>query len=44
MMSNLKDFEVQEMMLQIKAAEMGILLDRTPKCHCELAGEGIEYA
>jgi hypothetical protein len=19
-------------------------MDRTPKCHCELAGEGIEYA
>jgi len=44
MMSNLKDFEVQETMLQIKAAEMGILLDRTPKCHCKLAEEGIEYA
>jgi hypothetical protein len=44
LMSNLKDFEVQETMLQVKAAEMGILLDRTPKCHCELAGEGIEYA
>jgi len=23
---------------------MGIAIDRTPKCHCELAGEGIEYA
>jgi hypothetical protein len=44
LMSNLKDFEVQETMLQVKAAEMGILLDRTPKCNCELAGEGIEYA
>jgi hypothetical protein len=43
LMSNLKDFEVQETLLQIKAAEMGFLLDRTPKCHCELAGEGIEY-
>ena len=21
---------------------MGVLVDRTPKCHCELAGEGIE--
>jgi len=43
-MSNLKDFEAQETMLQLKAAEMGVLMDRTPKCHCELAGEGIEYA
>ena len=23
---------------------MGILVDCMPKCHCELAGEGIEYA
>jgi hypothetical protein len=44
LMSNLKDFESQETMLQLKAKEMGILMDRTPKCHCELAGEGIEYA
>jgi hypothetical protein len=44
LMSNLKDFEVQETMLQVKAKQMGIFIDRTPKCHCELAGEGIEYA
>jgi len=23
---------------------MGVIIDRTPKCHCELAGEGIEYS
>jgi hypothetical protein len=44
LMSNLKDFEAQETMLQLKAREMGVSMDRTPKCHCELAGEGIEYA
>jgi hypothetical protein len=44
LMSNLKDFETQETMLYLKAREMGMLIDRTPKCHCELAGEGIEYA
>jgi hypothetical protein len=22
---------------------MGVILDQTPKCHCKLAGEGIEY-
>jgi hypothetical protein len=43
-MSNLKDFEGQETMLQLKATKMGVFMDRTPKCHCELAGEGIEYA
>jgi hypothetical protein len=44
LMSNLKDFHGQATMLQLKATEMGIFIDRTPKCHCELAGEGIEYA
>jgi hypothetical protein len=44
LMSNLKDFETQETMLCLKAREMGVMIDRTPKCHCELAGEGIEYA
>jgi hypothetical protein len=44
LMSNLKDFEAQETMLQLKAKEMGLFMDRTPKCHCELAREGIEYA
>ena len=23
---------------------MGVLVDQTPKCHCELAGKGIEYS
>jgi hypothetical protein len=45
LMSNLKDFETQETsMLCLKAREIGIMIDRTPKCHCKLAGEGIEYA
>ena len=44
LISNLKDFEMQETMLCLKAREMGITIARMPKCHCELAGEGIEYA
>jgi hypothetical protein len=45
LMSNLSDFETQEeTMLQIKASEMGVFMDRTPKCHCELVGKGVEYA
>ena len=24
--------------------KMGVLVDRTPKCHCKLAGEGVEYS
>ena len=30
--------------VHIKATEMAVFMDRTLKCHCELAGEGIEYA
>jgi hypothetical protein len=44
LMTSLKDFETQETMLCIKARETGIMIGRTPKCHCELAGEGIKYA
>ena len=43
-MSNCEDFEEEESLLQAMGREMGITVDRTPKCHCELAGEGIEYA
>jgi hypothetical protein len=44
LLANCADFENEETMLQAKGQEMGILVDRTPKCHCELAGEGIEYS
>jgi len=40
LMSRCQDFEEEETLLQ----SMGIAVDRTPKCHCELAGEGIEYS
>ena len=41
---NCLDFEEEEILLQSMGREMGVLVDRTPKCHCELAGEGIEYS
>ncbi len=44
LMSNCEDFEEEESLLQAMGREMGVTVDRTPKCHCELAGEGIEYA
>ena len=44
LLSNCRDFEEEESMLQTMGRKMGILVDRTPKCHCELAGEGIEYS
>ena len=39
-----KDFEEEESLLQATGRELNVLIDRTPKCHCELAGEGIEYS
>ena len=38
------DFAEEEMLLQSKGSALGVLVDHTPKCHCELAGEGIEYS
>jgi hypothetical protein len=43
LMGNCEDFEEDESLLQANGHEMGVLVDRMPKCHCELAGEGIEY-
>ena len=43
LMANCTDFANEETLLQHKGREMGVLVDRTPKCHPELAGEGIEY-
>jgi hypothetical protein len=41
---NCLDFEEEETLLQSMGKEMGVLVDRTQKCHCELAGERIEYS
>jgi hypothetical protein len=40
---NCEDFKEEESLLQANRCEMGVLVDRTLKCHCELAGEGIKY-
>ena len=42
-MSVLPDFENEETLLQYYGRLLGVTVDRTPKCHPELAGEGIEY-
>ena len=44
LMTNCTDFEEEESLLQSMGRRMGILVDRTPKCHCEMAGEGVEYS
>ena len=42
-MSTCTDFVEEETMLQLMVRKMGMEVDRTPKCHAEMAGEGIEY-
>ena len=37
------DFENAETNLQMIARSLGVTAERTPKFHCEMAGEGIEY-
>jgi len=44
LLSNCKDFEEEESLLQAMGQKMAVSVDRTPKYHCELAGEGIEYS
>jgi hypothetical protein len=44
LMTSCTDFKEEETMLQSIGAKMGILVNRSPKCHCEIAGEGLEYS
>jgi hypothetical protein len=44
LMSSCTDFEEEETMLQSMATMICVQVDRSPKCHCEIAGEGIKYA
>ena len=37
------DFKNEMTLLQYHASKLGVTLDRSPKCHPEIAGEGIEY-
>jgi hypothetical protein len=43
MVLNLLEFEEEESLLQSMGCSMGVIIDHTPKCHCEFAGEGIKY-
>ena len=42
-MSKQPDFLEEETLLQYYARELGVESDRSPKCHPEIAGEGIEF-
>ncbi len=43
LLGNCNNFINEESMLQCYGRLMGVTVDRAPKCHCEMAGEGIEY-
>jgi hypothetical protein len=43
LLGNCTDFLNEETMLQCLGRNIGIRIEHTPKFHCELAGEGIEY-
>ena len=38
-----EDFQNEKTLLQLHGEKFGVTVDRTPKCHPEIAGEGIEY-
>ena len=44
LLGNCKDFEEEASLLQAVGRKMGVAINCTPKCHFELAGEGIEYS
>jgi hypothetical protein len=44
MIADCSDFREEETKLQHLGTQLGITVDRTPKFHAEMAGEGIEYA
>jgi hypothetical protein len=43
-MGNCNDFEEEGSLLQLMGRKIGVLVDHTPKCHCELAIEKIKYS
>jgi hypothetical protein len=43
LMQKQPDFAFELTLLQYYGSELGVLVDRTPKCHPEIAGDGIEY-
>jgi hypothetical protein len=44
LMSIQYDFAHETTLLQHHGTSMGVIVDRFPKCHPEIAGEGIEYS
>ena len=42
-MKKQRDFVEETTLMQYYGIKMSVVVDRTPKCHPELAGEGIKY-
>jgi hypothetical protein len=43
LMKQQHDFMTELTLLQLHGEKLGVIIDRSPKCHPEIAGEGIEY-
>jgi hypothetical protein len=43
LMEQLSNFQDEETLLQYHGRQIGGKVDRTPKCHPDMAGEGVEY-
>ena len=43
LMKKQEDFMNEKTLLMLHGEKLGVTIDRTPKCHPEIAGEGIEY-
>jgi hypothetical protein len=42
-MEQLSDFQDEGTLLQYHGRKQGVKVDQTPKCHPEMAGEGVKY-
>jgi hypothetical protein len=42
-MAQLSDFQDEETLMQHHRKSLGVKVDQTPKCHPEMAGEGVEH-
>jgi hypothetical protein len=43
-MAQHSDFQDKETLMQHHGKSPGVKVDQTPKCHCKMAGEGLEHS
>jgi len=44
MVARMPDFNSEQTRLQYMGTKLGMVVDRSPKYHLEIAGEGVEYS